>query len=138
MHGIVGLGQRQQAGALDLEGLAYTQTLVLAPTQIGRLALAPRARLGVEIVHVGDVSRGEEGIPDEADLALHAALLVASGYRHRARLVTVVGCEGQQLGVEGDGVAYPLQHGTLEIVVERVPSQPSPPHCRQAKYRPGA
>jgi len=52
------------------------------------------------------------------DATLHAALLVAPVGGHRARLESVVPSEGQQRRVEADGVAAPLGHDGLQVVVE--------------------
>ena len=34
---------------------------------------------------------------------------------------TSVACQGQQLGIEADGLAHALEHGALEVVVEQHP-----------------
>ena len=88
------------------------------------LALAPEARLGVEVVQVGERARGEEAVAYVADRALDAALLVAARDRHRARLEAVVRGELQQRRVEADRVAHALEHGALEVVVQQDPADP--------------
>ena len=59
---ILALGQRQQAAAFSLERIAHGEACILGPAPIRRLALAPDARLGVQVVEVGELARGEEGV----------------------------------------------------------------------------
>src|SRR5208282_4715894 len=70
------------------------------------------------VIQINEAAGREEGIPDVADGALDAALLVAAGDRDRARLVAIVPGEAQQGGMEADRRAMPLKHGALEIVIE--------------------
>jgi len=118
-HRVVVLGQLHQAGLLDHAGLAYRQPVVFRPAPITGGALAPGQGLRVEVVQVGGVAGSEEVVTDVADAAFDPALLVASRHRHhhRARLVAMGGGEGQHVGMEPDGVARALEHGTLEVVV---------------------
>ena len=75
--------------------------------------------LGIEVVEIGDVAGGEEGLAHIADGAFDAALLIAARNGNRTRLVTVVPGEAQQRRMEADRVAMPLQDGTFQIVVEQ-------------------
>ena len=85
---------------------------------VGGEAEAPRLGLGIEVINIREGASREEGLPDIADGALDAALLVAAGDRDRARFVAIAPGEAQQRGMEADGVAAPFQHRALEIVIE--------------------
>ena len=118
---IVVLGQRQQARSLGFEGLAHAQARILRPAPVRGRAIAPAARLRVQVVQVGVRAGGEEVVANVAYGAFHPALLITARHRDRPRLVAVVTCERQQRGVEADRVAAALQHGALQVVVEHDP-----------------
>ncbi|XXS87411.1 hypothetical protein WMF17_30705 [Sorangium sp. So ce362] len=71
--------------------------------------------MSVEGAEVGVAPGLEEGLADVADGALDAALLVAAGDGHGARLEAVMRRQSQQRGVELDRVAVALDDGALEV-----------------------
>ncbi len=111
------VGQRHQGAALALEGLAHGEGAVVRPGAVGGDALAPLPGLGVEIVEVTPGAGGEEAVAHIAYGALDAPFFVASGDRDRLRQEAVGACEVEKPGIEADGVAAPLQHDALQIVV---------------------
>ena len=131
-HRILVLGQCQQAAAFALKCLAHGKAIILGPQAIGGLSITPGTRLGVQIIHVGEAACGEEVVADIADRPLDATLLVSTRHGHRARLEAVVRGEGQQFGIEADGVAHALEHGALKIVVEQDPSHSVP--CAKGQH----
>jgi hypothetical protein len=93
--------------------------VVLAWTAaIGGDAETPGLGLGIEIGEIGEITRGEEGVPHKADGAFDAAHLVAAGDRHRSGFEVVVDRKRQQGGMEADGIATPFQHRAFKIIVE--------------------
>ncbi len=119
-------GQAQQMVALALEGLAHAQGGVLRAGAFARVCHAPGGGLGVEVVQVGELAPGEEGVADIADAALDPPLLVAASWRHRARLVAVMPGQGQKRGVQADGIPAALEHGRLQVVVQGDPGGAAP------------
>ena len=100
---------------LGLEALAHRAAAVLRAGPLGRFTLAPGERLGVQILEIGEASRGEEAFPNKADGALDAPLLVPAGDRHRPRCEPIPGGELEQCRVEADRIGgtlevYPLEH----------------------------
>ena len=104
------IGQGEQMPPLGPEALAHRAVAILRAGPIGRFALAPGERLGVEILQIGEASRGEEAFPNKADGALDAPLLVPAGDRHRARCEPIPSRELEQCWVEADRIG-----GTLEV-----------------------
>ena len=69
------IGQGEQMRPLGLEALAHRAAAILRAGPLGRLAGAPGERLGVQILQIGEASRGEEAFPNKADGALDAPLI---------------------------------------------------------------
>src|SRR5215472_2313200 len=72
---------------------------------------APRLRLMIEIVDIGEAASGKERRPDVAYGSFDATFLVTSSYRNRTRLITVMSSKRQQAWMEADGVTVTFQHG---------------------------
>ena len=84
------------------------------PSTTARPAALSRSRSEI-------VRAGEERPADVLDRPLDPPLLVAAGDGDRPRLEAVVGGELEQRRMEADGVAAPLEHRALEVVVEQDP-----------------
>ena len=125
-HGIGVVRQLQQPGGFPGKDLPNTEARLLGAAPIGGRAATPSVGLDVEVVHAGDLAAGKEIVADIADGALDAALLVAAGDGDRSRIEPVVAGEGEQRGVEADGVGVALQDGAFQIVVEQNPGHPIP------------
>ena len=110
------IGQSEQMRTLGLEALAHRAAAVLRAGPLGRFTLAPGERLGVQILEIGEASRGEEAFPNKADGALDAPLLVAAGNGHGTRLETVMGSECEQRGVEADGLPAALENSAAKVL----------------------
>ena len=120
------VGQRQETGRFSGEGLAHGHVFAGA-RPIGGRACAPGVGLGVEIIQIAKAPRRKEVIANVAYGALDAAFLVSPSHGDRARIKTVVTGEGDQGGIEPDGVgAAPLKHGALQIVVQQNPWTSAP------------
>src|SRR5208337_210256 len=87
-RGIV--GQRQQAARFLREHRADGALWLVGAAPVCGGANAPGLGLGIEVIQINEAAGREEGIPDVADGALDAALLVAAGDRDRARFVAIV------------------------------------------------
>ncbi len=112
-------GKREEHASLLGEDVAHRSTAVLGTRAVGRFALRPGRGLSIEVVEIGVGSRGEEGVARVANGPLDTPLLVATRGRDGARLEAVVARELEQGGVKANGVAGPLEDGTLEVVVEQ-------------------
>src|ERR1700722_5985640 len=82
-------------------------------------ACAPGLSLGVEVIDIGETSRGEESGADEPYGSFHPTFFVAACDRYGTRLVTIVSGKMQQAGMDADRLATSFQHAALEIVVEQ-------------------
>ena len=112
-------------GLLGFEGLAHAQRIILRPAPIERLALAPLARLGIQVGHIGELAPGEEGSANKFDLALDPTLLIATCDGHRTRLEAVVRGEGQEFGIEANRISLAFKHDAFKVVIEQGSRQPS-------------
>ena len=111
--------QRQQARRLVGEHVAHRAVRLARTPPVGGQATAPVIGLGIEVIKVGEATRGEERAAHVADRAFDAALLIAAGHRDGARLEAILPGEGEQGRMKADRIAAPFQHRTLEIVVEQ-------------------
>src|SRR5688572_29820431 len=110
--------QRQELTALVLKGIPDRARTVFDPRSLARAGIRPLARLLIEVGEVRELPGREEGVPNVADGSLDATFLVAASHGHRPRLEAIVSRQLEQQGIESNGVALPLEHGALEIVVE--------------------
>ena len=118
--------QGQELGLLLCEGLAHRDRTVLGTGPIGGLALTPGRGLGVEVVEIAPLAGGEEAVANIANRSFHAAFLIPPRHRHGTRLEAIMSGEFQQGGMEADGIALALEHGTFQVVVEHDPGQSTP------------
>ena len=113
------LGQRKQASALLGERIADDAFVEVGGDEPGALnAIDPRVELGVEVVDGSEGSGGEEGFAKVAHAPLDASFLVAA--RDGAGLWCEVVVTGQleNAWMKANKLAFALEHGALEIVVE--------------------
>ena len=96
--------QGEQSRLLLLEAGPDAAVAIFRTGPLGGLARAPLERLGVQVGHVGEAPGGEEALANKADRALDAALLIAAGHRHGARLEVIPGGELKQRRVEADRI----------------------------------
>ena len=104
----------------------------------GRSAAMPAHQrgLGIQVVEIGERAGGEEAVADIANRSLHAALLIASGHRHRAWCEAVVRRQIEQRGVEADRLADSARaRRCLQIVVEE-DSVGTPPKAAKRRHGP--
>jgi hypothetical protein len=80
--------------------------------------IAPGEGLAIAFGQGGKRTAGPEGIPHIADGSLHAPFLIPRAQLARLRREMVVCAPIEQVRIEKNLAAAPLQHGGLEIVVE--------------------
>jgi hypothetical protein len=82
--------------------------------------------LGIEVVDIRKLAPGKEAFPDVAHGAFDAAFFAATSDGDGSRVVAVMTGEVEQGGIEADGVAAALQHGTSQIIVQNDSRHPIP------------
>ena len=90
--------QSQQARRFVGEYLADSALGFVRAAPVGGRAMAPGIGLGVEIVEIGEVARGEERVTYVSYGSFHAAFLVAARDRDGPRFVAIVPSKTQQCG----------------------------------------
>src|SRR5581483_8214402 len=79
----------------------------------------------VEVRDRGEGPRGEEGVAEVLDHALHATLLVAAGHRTRLGREVVMAGELEEPRMEADVLAAALEDDALQVVVQEHPRDPA-------------
>ena len=91
--------------------------MVVGPWTVDGDGVAPLPGLVVEVVDRVPGAGGEEVVADIAYGPFHTPLLVAPGDGDGLWQEVVVSGEVEEHGVEADGIAMPLQHDALQVVV---------------------
>jgi len=114
-------GQGEEPGLLLRQRVSDRARGIAGDPPGVRHHVAPPVELRVQVLHVPEGPRREEPLPQVADCAFDAPLLV--GRRHGAEPgdEVVVAAQLQEARVEADGVALPLQDGAFQVVVEQDP-----------------
>ena len=127
-HGHDNVGRRQGIGQRGAERLfsSARQSAIVALPEVG-MALLVRdvveegRELAVAVLDVVDVAASEEALAKEADLSLHASLLVAPVRGAEPQLDVHGAAEVEQQGMEAGRVAVAFEHDDLRIVEEPLP-----------------
>ena len=104
---------------LLVEDAAHGAAAVFGAGTPGGGVGAPGERLGVEVIEVGERTRGEETVARKAHDAFYATLFVAPIRCDRPGGKAVVGGEFEQGWVEADGIAAAFEHDAAKVVVEQ-------------------
>src|SRR5919201_348453 len=109
--------QRAQTGALDEQALGRALASGGVDALVGDL-VTPAGGLGAQVVEAGKGAAVEEGVSDELDAGLDAALELGIAGGGGGGLEQVVAGEGEEARVELDGRAHVVQDDGFEIDVD--------------------
>ena len=116
--------QREQPGLFLRQHVGDRPVALLGMAPLMGDVVPPAAKLGVEVVEVTKRPGRKERVAEVLDLALDFPLLIARSRRTGPGREVIVPRELEQARVKLNRRAPPVEHGTAEIVVDRVRALP--------------